>query len=56
MRDPRIRCDGVEVTLSVEDYKTTSGRAGLHMVAGLPLLRPEEQVFAPMLNGWAASN
>jgi hypothetical protein len=28
--------------------------AGLHVVAGLPLLRPEEQVFAAMLDGWSS--
>ena len=28
------------------------GAAGLHLVGGLPLLRPDEQVFTAMLNGW----
>ncbi|WP_218061862.1 tyrosine-type recombinase/integrase [Planobispora rosea] len=28
------------------------GSAGLHLVADLPLLRPEEQVFTAMLDGW----
>jgi len=28
------------------------GAAGLHLVGGLPLLRPEEQVFEAMLDGW----
>jgi site-specific recombinase XerD len=28
------------------------GAAGLHLAAGVPLLRPEEQVFAAMLAGW----
>lgn len=27
--------------------------AGLHLVDGVPLLRPEEQVFAAMLTGFA---
>ena len=28
------------------------GSAGLHLVGGLMLLRPEEQVFTAMLDGW----
>ncbi|MFB7794010.1 hypothetical protein ACFC0R_27760 [Streptomyces sp. NPDC056086] len=28
------------------------GSAGLHLVDGLPLLRPDEQVFEAMLKGW----
>src|SRR6266567_1903766 len=28
------------------------GSAGLHLAAGVPLLRPDEQVFAGMLEGW----
>lgn len=28
------------------------GAAGLHLAGGLPLLRPEEQVFNAMLDGW----
>jgi integrase/recombinase XerC len=28
------------------------GAAGLHLVDGLPLLRPEEQVFEAMMDGW----
>jgi hypothetical protein len=35
----------------VKDHKTNPGTAGLHMAAGLALLRPEEQVFAAMLDG-----
>jgi integrase/recombinase XerC len=38
----------------VEDHTTAPGMAGLHMAAGLPLLRPEEQVFAAMLDGWGS--
>jgi integrase/recombinase XerC len=38
----------------VEEHKTAPGMAGLHMAAGLPLLRPEEQVFAAMLDGWGS--
>jgi integrase/recombinase XerC len=38
----------------VEDQRTAPGAAGLHVVAGLPLLRPEEQVFAAMLAGWGS--
>ncbi|MDI3316006.1 MAG: site-specific integrase, partial [Mycobacterium sp.] len=30
----------------------TPGSAGLHLVGGVSLLRPEEQVFAAMLDGW----
>ena len=32
----------------------TPGSAGLHLAAGVPLLQPEEQVFAAMLEGWRA--
>ena len=28
------------------------GAAGLHLAGGIPLLRPEEQVFTAMLEGW----
>lgn len=28
------------------------GAVGLHLVGGLPLLRPDEQVFTAMLDGW----
>jgi integrase/recombinase XerC len=28
------------------------GAAALHLVSGVPLLRPDEQVFAAMLDGW----
>ena len=28
------------------------GAAGLHLADGIPLLRPEEQVFTAMLEGW----
>jgi integrase/recombinase XerC len=38
----------------VEDHTTAPGMAGLHMAAGLALLRPEEQVFAAMLDGWGS--
>ena len=30
------------------------GSAGLHLAAGVPLLHPDEQVFAAMLEGWRA--
>jgi hypothetical protein len=30
------------------------GTSGLHLVAGVALLRPEEAVFAAMLDGWRA--
>ena len=30
----------------------TPGSAGLHLAAGVPLLHPDEQVFAAMLEGW----
>jgi integrase/recombinase XerC len=39
---------------SVEDHRLAPGAAGLHVVAGLVLLRPEEQVFAAMLDGWGS--
>jgi integrase len=31
-----------------------AGAAGLHLTAGVALLRPEEQVFEAMLTGWAS--
>jgi integrase/recombinase XerC len=31
---------------------TWPGAAGLHLAGGVPLLRPDEQVFAAMLEGW----
>jgi site-specific recombinase XerD len=40
--------------ISVEDHRLAPGAAGLHVVAGLALLRPEEQVFAAMLEGWGS--
>jgi integrase/recombinase XerC len=59
--DPhRIRCEGPasDATTvgsgSVEDQRLAPGAAGLHVAAGLPLLRPEEQVFAAMLDGWGS--
>ncbi len=36
----------------MSDGKAAPGRAGVHLVDGLSLLRPEEQVFAAMLEGW----
>ncbi|MCX4471403.1 hypothetical protein OOK41_13980 [Micromonospora sp. NBC_01655] len=33
---------------------TIKGAAGIHVVSGVALLRPEEQVFAAMLDGWQA--
>ncbi|HEV8651840.1 MAG TPA: site-specific integrase, partial [Actinomycetes bacterium] len=38
----------------MEDQRLAPGAAGLHVVAGLPLLRPEEQVFVAMLDGWGS--
>jgi hypothetical protein len=32
----------------------TPGSAGLHLATGVPLLHPDEQVFAAMLEGWRA--
>ena len=31
---------------------TVPGAAGLHLVDGVPLLRPDEQMFTAMLDGW----
>src|SRR5574341_1182202 len=53
MRDSRIRCDDLEVPF-MDGGRPAPGAAGLHVVAGLPLLRPEEQVFAAMLEGWGS--
>ncbi|ROO62909.1 site-specific recombinase XerD [Micromonospora sp. Llam0] len=39
---------GSRVALSV----TVKGAASLHLVSGVALLRPEESVFAAMLDGW----
>lgn len=38
----------------MEGGRPAPGAAGLHVVAGLPLLRPEGQVFAAMLDGWGS--
>ena len=38
--------------LPVDVERATPGCGGLHLVDGVPLLRPEEQVFAAMLDGW----
>ena len=38
----------------MEEHRPVPGAAGLHVVAGLALLRPEEQVFAAMLDGWGS--
>ena len=40
-------------SLRVSDDGHAPGAAGLHLAAGLRLLRPEEQVFAAMLDGLA---
>ena len=34
----------------------TPGSAGLHLAAGVPLLHPDEQVFAAMLEGGGCSS
>jgi site-specific recombinase XerD len=38
----------------VVDRESVAGAAGLYLVAGVPLLRADEQVFAAMLEGWAS--
>jgi len=38
----------------VADRESVAGAAGLYLVAGVPLLRADEQVFAAMLEGWAS--
>jgi len=43
-----------EGSLLVSDEGHAPGAAGLHLAAGLGLLRPEEQAFTAMLDGWAA--
>ncbi|WP_435109281.1 hypothetical protein [Nocardiopsis synnemataformans] len=35
-----------------EPRRTRAGGAGLHLVDGLSLLRPEKQVFEAMVEGW----
>ena len=34
------------------DAALAPGSAGLHLAAGVPLLRPAEQTFEAMLDGW----
>jgi integrase/recombinase XerC len=41
-------------SLRVSDDGHSPGAAALHLTAGLGLLRPEEQAFAAMLDGWGA--
>ena len=36
----------------VVSHGSAPGAAGLHLADGVPLLRPEEQVFEAMLDGW----
>jgi len=36
----------------VSDNGVAPGAARLHLADGVPLLRPEEQVFEAMLDGW----
>jgi integrase/recombinase XerC len=38
----------------MDHASTAPGTAGLHLAGGVPLLRPGEQVFAGMLEGWQA--
>lgn len=38
----------------MNDRGAGPGSAGLHVLAGVPLLRPDEQVFTAMLDGWAS--
>ncbi|OXM60473.1 integrase [Amycolatopsis vastitatis] len=51
MRDHRTECDQVEAGFVGLDDRL-AGSAGLHLATGVPLLHPEEQVFAAMLDGW----
>lgn len=53
MRFSRNRCESWRAGHSVGFNGSVPGAAGLHLVDGVPLLRPEEQVFAAMLNGFA---
>jgi integrase/recombinase XerC len=50
MRDSRIERDGLEVGVGAGE--PSAGSAGLYLAAGLPLLRPAEQAFEAMLDGW----
>lgn len=50
MRDSRIQRDWPEVGVTAGGL--SPGAAGLHLVGGLPLLRPGEQAFEAMLDGW----
>ncbi|WP_219420720.1 hypothetical protein [Pseudonocardia nigra] len=36
----------------MEIVPRTPGAARLHLADGIPLLRPEEQMFTAMLDGW----
>jgi integrase/recombinase XerC len=50
MRDSRIERDGMEAGVGAGELPP--GSAGLHLAGGLPLLRPAEQAFEAMLDGW----
>jgi hypothetical protein len=54
MRESRIECDcfpGGIVVVS-QGLAAVPGAVRLHLADGVPLLRPEDQVFQAMLDGW----
>ena len=50
MRDSRIQRDGWRWAWALA--RPARARPGRHLASGVPLLRPEEQAFAAMLDGW----
>ena len=52
MRLCRIGCDYFPGGLWRIRWGPAPGVARLHLADGMPLLRPEEQVFSAMLDGW----
>ena len=54
MRESRIECDCFPGGIVVVSRGLTAapGAVRLHLADGVPLLRPDEQVFRAMLEGW----
>ena len=52
MRESRIGCDYFSGGIVADSRGPAPGVARLHLADGVPLLRPEEQVFSAMLDGW----
>ena len=52
MRESRIGCDCFPGGIVVGSRRLAPGVVRLHLADGVPLLRPDEQVFQAMLDGW----